>query len=291
MTAEGPGRWWIRWSMAGLLAAALVGSFPDVAVPAVQPYVLDSLRAQAVEAANRKASLSSAQRKVDSHIRRYAWPEATAPALLSGPFALPQVLPWRDGGRLHVIMKVIGTASTSTAALQAAGLEIEIVNDRFGLVQGWIADGAVPALADLPIVQSVSPAWPAEHNTGSVTSQGDHASRADLVRQLGYDGSGVSVGVISGGIDSLAHSQATGDLPSVIVPSGCQLLSGNDEGTAMLEIVHDLAPGARLLFSSNGFTSLELMHAMDCLTSAGADVIVTMCSILLRRSSKTVASL
>jgi subtilisin family serine protease len=241
----------------------------------MQVDVLNNLHAQAAEAAHRKALLSSGQRKIDSHIRRYAWPEATARARVSGTLATPEALPWRDEGRLHVIVKVVDTASSTPAVLEAAGLEIEIVNDRFGLVQGWIADGAVPALADLAIVQSVSPAWPAEHSTGSVTSQGDHASRADLVRQLGYDGTGVVVGVISNGIDSVAASQASGDLGLVTVPLDprCRTRSG-DEGTAMLEIVHDLAPGAGLLFSSNGSTGLELMEAIECLTSAGADVIV-----------------
>jgi subtilisin family serine protease len=274
MTAEALARWWVRCLIGGLLAIALVGSSADVATAAMQPQALDSLRAQAVEAASQKASLSPAQRKVESHIRRYAWPEATVSALVSGPFALPQVLPWRDGGRLHVVVKIIGTASTSTVALQAAGLEVEIANDQFGLVQGWIAEAAVPALADLPIVQSVSPAWPAEHSTGSVTSQGDHASRADLVRQLGYDGSGVTVGAISDGIDSLVASQASGDLPSVTVPPDprCRRGSG-DEGTGMLEIVHDLAPGARLLFSGPS-TSLEMVDTIACLTASGADVIV-----------------
>jgi hypothetical protein len=173
-----------------------------------------------------------------------------------------------------VIVKATGTASADVGTLQVAGLEIEIVNDRFGLVQGWIADAAVQALADLDIVKAISPAWPAEHTVGSVTSEGDHASRADLVRQLGYDGTGVVVGVISGGIDSLANAQATGDLGAVTVPPGCQDTSGNDEGTAMLEIVHDLAPGASLLFSSDGNTPLEFINAVNCLKDAGADVIV-----------------
>jgi hypothetical protein len=78
----------------------------------------------------------------------------------------------------------------------------------------------------------------------------------------------VVVGVISGGIDSLANAQATGDLGAVTVPPGY------DEGTAMLEIVHDLAPGASLLFSSDGNTPLEFINAVNCLKDAGADVIV-----------------
>src|SRR5262245_15363515 len=133
MRTDGP-RWSIRWSMAGLLAAAWLGSCPDVAAPAMHAQMLDSLRAQAVEVANRKSSLSSARRKGESHIRSYAWPEAQPSALLSGSLAPPQEFPWRDGGRLHVIVKVSATGSANTAALQAAGLEIEIVNERFGLV-------------------------------------------------------------------------------------------------------------------------------------------------------------
>jgi subtilisin family serine protease len=259
--------------MTGLLATALVSSC-DVAVAAIEADVLHSLRTQAAEAGDRKALLSPGQRKVDSHIRRYAWPEATPPAVASGLLAIPEMSPWRDGGRLHVIVKVANTGSPTPSVLEAAGLEIEIINDRFGLVQGWIGDGAVSGLADLAVVQSIGPAWPAEHNTGSVTSQGDHDSRADLVRQLGYDGSGVVVGVISDGINSVATSQALGDLPPVVVPLDprCRTRSG-DEGTAMLEIVHDLAPGAGLLFSGPG-TILEMVDTINCLTAAGADVIV-----------------
>jgi subtilisin family serine protease len=264
----------VRRVIGGVLVSVLVASASAVAAPAVPEQLLDSMRAQAREAASQKDSLSPAQRKVDSQIRRSAWPEAMPRARTMGSLMAPPDVPWHQAGRSHVIVTVIGTTAPDTVALQTAGLEIEIVNDRFRLVQGWIADSAVPALADLPIVQSIGPAWPAEHNAGAVTSEGDHASRADLVRQLGFDGTGVVVGVISGGIDSLANAQATGDLGAVTVPLGCQRTSGNDEGTAMLEIVHDLAPGASLLFSSDGNTPLAFINAVNCLKDAGADVIV-----------------
>jgi subtilisin family serine protease len=257
-----------------LLVAAFV-AFDANPISASEPdALLSRLLAQVDEATGRKESLTPAQQKVDSHIRRWAWPDARAQRRGAAPLVEPPAVPWRKNGRVRVIVKVTGTASAHTAALAATGLEIEIVNDRFGLVQGWIAEGAVPALADLEIVRSIDPAWPAEHSAGSVTSEGDGASRADLVRQLGYDGGGVVVGVISDGIDSLAASQATGDLPTVTVPPDprCRRGSG-DEGTAMLEIVHDLAPGARLLFSGPS-TSLEMIDTIECLTSAGADVIV-----------------
>jgi hypothetical protein len=69
MKAEDPAWWWVRWSSVGLLATAWVVSCADVATAALQEQALDSLRAQAVEAASRKASLSPAQRKVDSQVR------------------------------------------------------------------------------------------------------------------------------------------------------------------------------------------------------------------------------
>jgi subtilisin family serine protease len=266
--------WFARRVVGGLLVSILVASGPAVAAPVVPEQLLDSLRTQARESANQKESLTAAQRKVDSHIRRSAWPEAMPQAGTMGPLVAPADVPWHQAGRSHVIVTVTGTAVPDVRAVKTAGLEVEIVNDRFGLVQGWIADAAVPALADLDIVKAISPAWPAEHTVGSVTSEGDRASRADLVRQLGYDGTGVVVGVISGGIDSLANAQATGDLGAVTVPPGCQDTSGNDEGTAMLEIVHDLAPGASLLFSSDGNTPLAFINAVNCLKDAGADVIV-----------------
>ena len=88
---------------------------------------------------------------------------------------------------------------------------------------------------------------------GSVVSEGDRAEAANVARaRTGVTGVGVKVCVLSDGVDSLAASQATGDLPAVDVLPG-QAGTG-DEGTAMLEIVHDLAPGAKLGFAT-AFTS------------------------------------
>src|SRR5215475_13556697 len=84
--------------------------------------------------------------------------------------------------------------------------------------------------------------------TGAVNSQGDVAHRADQVRAVGINGSGVRIGVLSDGVDALAAQQLAGELPAVTVVPG-QAGSGN-EGTAMLEIINDLAPGAQLFFAT-----------------------------------------
>src|SRR5205823_6333398 len=82
-----------------------------------------------------------------------------------------------------------------------------------------VAARQVRNLAALPPVLAIRPAEHGRLRTGSVTSEGDAAARADLVRGLGYDGSGTVVGVISDGIDHAAVAQATGDLPAVMVPA------------------------------------------------------------------------
>ena len=99
--------------------------------------------------------------------------------------------------------------------------------------------------------------------SGSVNSQGDATHRADVVRgTLGFNGAGMCIGVLSDSFNSLgaAGTDVTnGDLPGARNPvpllepvgfAGSGDGAGGDEGRAMLQIVHDLAPGARLYFAT-----------------------------------------
>lgn len=108
---------------------------------------------------------------------------------------------------------------------------------------------------------------------GSQTSQGDAAHRAFAARGTFHvDGTGVKIGVLSDGVANLAASQALGDLGPVTVLPG-QTGTG-DEGTAMLEIVHDLAPGAQLYFAT-AFTSItSFAQNIRDLRAAGCDIII-----------------
>ena len=109
----------------------------------------------------------------------------------------------------------------------------------------------------------------------AATSEGDAAHRAGLARrQYGVNGAGIGIGVISDGVDTLAERQSTGGLPERVIVLPGQA-GGGDEGTAMLEIVHDLAPGAELYFAT-GFTGGEAEFAenVEALCAAGANVIV-----------------
>lgn len=109
---------------------------------------------------------------------------------------------------------------------------------------------------------------------GVVTSEGDVTHAADQARtRFRVTGTGVKIGVLSDGVNSLQASIASGDLPedTEVLPGEA---GSGDEGTAMLEIVHDLAPGAQLAFAT-AFTSAEsFANNIRALRAAGADIIV-----------------
>ena len=117
---------------------------------------------------------------------------------------------------------------------------------------------------------------------GSVTTEGDATHRAfDARGVFGINGSGLKIGVLSSGVTSLAASQATGDLPPtcgsgaspcVTVLAG-QTGSG-DEGTAMMEIIYDMAPGANLYFATALPTITNFAQNIRDLRAAGCDIIV-----------------
>ncbi len=98
--------------------------------------------------------------------------------------------------------------------------------------------------------------------TGSVTSQGDHALGADSARiKYGFQGEGIRIAILSDSYNAKGKASAdvaSGDLPGLGNPQGDTIPVtvledypyGNDEGRAMLQIVHDLAPKAQLFFAT-----------------------------------------
>src|SRR5207244_8682966 len=121
----------------------------------------------------------------------------------------------------------------------------QVINSfpQFRAVRALVAVGQLETLAGSQDVAFIRRADRAHTNTGSVDSQGDVTHRAVAARStFGVTGTGVKVGVLSDSVDFLANSQASGDLGPVTVLPG-QGGRGAGEGTAMLEIIHDLAPG------------------------------------------------
>ena len=106
------------------------------------------------------------------------------------------------------------------------------------------------------------------------TTEGDVAHRADSARSTHkVDGTGIGIGVISDGVRSLADRQASGDVPARVTVLPGEEGEG-DEGTALLEIVHDLAPGAELYFATGYGGEARMAENIEALCEAGANVIV-----------------
>lgn len=139
-----------------------------------------------------------------------------------------------------------------------------------GLVHASVPVGALDAVAALPWVAAVRPAIKPQTDAGPVTSEGVQLHRADVAQRIGLTGRGQRVGAMSDGVTSLAESVAKGELPADV-----QVLDpgAGDEGTGMLEIVHDTAPGAKLLFSGTGETLEDHVAGLRALAAAGSGLI------------------
>ncbi len=147
-------------------------------------------------------------------------------------------------------------------------------NNKF--VVAWVTVGNLEPLASQEGVRTIRTVMPPIKRTGSVTTEGDAIHSSSDVREsfLLGGGAGIKVGIISDGVDNRDIAQMLLDLPAD--GNGLTVLrnnEGGDEGTAMLEIVHDLAPDAELFFHDAGADVLEFNSAIDALVSAGCNVI------------------
>jgi putative transposon-encoded protein len=177
------------------------------------------------------------------------------------------------------------------AQLRAQGAVIEIVAPDRRLVQARLPLDRIEQVSRLPFVRFIRlPDYGFSNQQGAVGTEGDAVMRSAEVRQfLGVTGAGIRVGVISDGIGGLNQSIASGDLPPQGVSSRSFRADGNinagAEGTAILEIIYDIAPGV-VLFFANFATSLEFIQAVNWLaaeaggpnprrgTAGGVDIIV-----------------
>jgi PKD repeat protein len=188
-----------------------------------------------------------------------------------------------SSGRVLVDARAVDDGAALLADLKGLGLTR---GSRYGaIVSGLLPVAAIERAVALTSLRSISASPAPIRNAGAVTSQGDIALRAvDARTAYGVDGSGVTVGVLSDSFDTLEGAAAdivSGDLP----PAGVQLIGGEssqcgvllfcvDEGRAMLQIVHDIAPGAALQFRSALGGKAAYANGITALRTAGSDVIV-----------------
>ena len=171
--------------------------------------------------------------------------------------------PAGGGGRAHVELRLIeGRADLSE--LGALGFELELALPDLGRAQGWVEASRLADLRSAAGVREVSTPRYAVYARGSAISEGDEALGAAAARErFGVDGTGVRVAIISDGIRGLGAAQERGDAPQLAeaLGFGSGWLERGAEGTAMIELVHDLAPGAALSFGAVA-TDLDMIAAV-----------------------------
>lgn len=176
--------------------------------------------------------------------------------------ALARFLPGTPGPAGTLDVEVSGQLSpsllTSTAMRNAETIDGQVPSSALaaGRARAHVTPAQLLELASHPDVTAIRQTTGARTNVGSATSQGYIAHRANQVVASGVNGAGVRVGVLS---DSATPARvaaliASGDLPSntVVLPGQADYGFPNpsDEGTAMMEIIHDVAPGAQLFFAT-----------------------------------------
>ena len=269
--------------------------------PALPPQVLAQIEALTVD----KLSRSPAHRKVDSQIVQSLKMRRGEP-LAAGVLRLRANLP--DTNAQGTVLDLRADVSTALLAqLRALGGEILDVSAVYGNVRIRVDLRQVEAIASLPDVAFVMPkqefitsrttsyqerryqAEPTSAGAGTLdegyvthvgikTSEGDVTHRANVAREtFGVNGAGVKIGVLSDGVRSLGASQSFGDLGPVTVLAG-QTGSG-DEGTAMLEIVHDLAPAQNCISRPLAPASPPLPRTFAIWLHSAATSSLTTCDI------------
>jgi len=218
---------------------------------------------------SRSPKVHSAISAVASAIEVRRSTESTPPGLKTLSTKLVRV---NEAGEIHVYVVLTEWRPEHVAELEALGLRVEAMVPARRLIQGWVPSQALDDVAALDAVREVKrPAYGMREGAGAVNTPGDAILGAAAARSaFGVSGAGVKVGVISDGVDHLADSVMSHDLPA-----GVEILApgSGDEGTALLEIVHDLAPGAALAFYGPT-TSVDMANGINALAAAGARVVV-----------------
>jgi subtilisin family serine protease len=195
-----------------------------------------------------------------------------------------------DGTPVQVYVHLTDYDADYVSRLVEKGAKIEIVEASVKIIQARIPPGSLESIAELPFVRFIDEPDRPVSNVGSKNTEADGVLQSNLARStLGVTGTGIRVGVVQLGFKGRAASQESGDLPagasffSTRADGSVDGTSG--EGTAMLELIHDIAPGAQL-FGVSFNTGLEFVAAVNFLadvaggpnsrrgTSGGVDIIV-----------------
>src|SRR3984957_4618154 len=223
--------------------------------------------------------------RAEKTAQRGAGPEAGEPPLQAR---------FDSQGRLQIAVHYDCTLQSPLRALNAAGLAVGAAVHVPPLcsVEGWLRTTAIPDVAslhgvrtvDLPvysrIIKPVMRTVPRAQASVDTAIDGNAVAithAAEFIATTAKNGAGVTIGIMSDDVTSLAIIQSRGELPqhiAVLAPGAGSnsSLPPTDEGTMLLEESHALAPGATLLFCAPQ-TDGEYVSCLSALIGAGATVV------------------
>ncbi|MEY2440474.1 MAG: hypothetical protein QOI34_1859, partial [Verrucomicrobiota bacterium] len=186
--------------------------------------------------------------------------------------------------------------------LTQAGAKVIAENSsyRMGVLSAFVPANQITQLARSPGVLSISLTRRPRKNVGATTSGGVFSLHTDVLNAQGLDGTGQTIGVLSDSYDTAqtdlfgdpltihaAQDIASGDLPGTGNPNNPNPVvvveefnpppdeTSSDEGRAMLQIVHDVAPKAKLAFATAFISKADFADNIRKLrTDANCNVIV-----------------
>ncbi|HSP98535.1 MAG TPA: S8 family serine peptidase [Candidatus Dormibacteraeota bacterium] len=237
------------------------------------------------------AGVATARPPSDPALARVASPLREALAQGTAPSLGPTLPALRLGnGEALVELRFSTLTPDVVARAVALGARVEHVSLRYARLVAGVPLAALADLAALPGLSVIHPLYGAQTSVGAVQSQVRGVLELDALQsRFGVDGSGVRVGLLSDSITNThggqlggegcartlidAAPQLSGDLPASMIVLDPGPGAGRDEGTGMGEVVHDLAPGAALLFASALPDEATFAENIAALRACGADVI------------------
>ncbi|WP_197387355.1 S8 family peptidase [Ralstonia pseudosolanacearum] len=217
----------------------------------------------------------------------------TAPRAMAAPNSILEssTVVVRPGNCVDVDVMTQGDAQQAVAQLERLGFQTAAVYRN--VISGCLPVAKIDEAAAIQQVQRISKVARSTRS-GAVQGQGDYAQLSRSLRQavkgLGIDltGKGITVGLISdsfncnsqlnqdaryvaqnGRQDTMEDDIARGELPGNghirIAKELRDCADGTDEGRAMAEIIHDVAPGADIVFYSGGAGMADFAQGIETL--------------------------
>jgi len=181
-----------------------------------------------------------------------------------------------------VTVFILPTAGGTRDAIDIDTLQAyggEVLKSGSSVVKARVPIGSLKSIADQ--VRGIGFIKRPDRPYAGVVSEGVSLTGASLYQASGYSGQNVNVAIIDLGFARLSEAIAGGVLPPTVIKIDCTGTDcsptgfpseDEDHGTAVAEIVHDMAPAAQLYLIKVD-DSLDLLNAKDYCIANGIRVI------------------